>query len=146
MLLFSCVVLDVMSPSLLCIRITPHWGKFPARSKGKVIPGQWRCVLNKTLILTHFSNHTIVDRECCPPSQFCKHQAISQCSTNDVPWGPFRMERNRKHSVFWILALDKDVILERWYQNLGSCSWRLKNELREHTGSKQAKSLLKKSK
>jgi len=32
---------------------------------------------------------------------------------------------------------------EGWYRNPGSCSRRSKNELREHTGSKQAKFLLK---
>jgi len=37
-------------------------------------------------------------------------------------------------------------IPERWYWNLGSCSRRWKNEFCEHTGSKQKKSLLKKSK
>ena len=31
---------------------------------------------------------------------------------------------------------------ERWYRNPGSCSRSLKNELHEHTGSKQAKFLL----
>ena len=34
---------------------------------------------------------------------------------------------------------------KRWYRNLGSCSRQSKNELLKHTGSKQAKSLLKKS-
>ena len=37
------------------------------------------------------------------------------------------------------------VMPERWYRSLGSCSQQLKNELCEHTGSKQAKFLLKES-
>ena len=39
----------------------------------------------------------------------------------------------------------KKMIPERWYWNLSSCLRQSKNELREHTGSKQAKSLLKES-
>ena len=45
------------------------------------------------------------------------------------------------------LSLELRVIMmpERWYQNPGSCSRQSKNELCEHTGSKQAKSLLQES-
>ena len=43
--------------------------------------------------------------------------------------------------VTWEVVL----MLQRWSQNPGSCSRRSKNELREHTGRKQAKFLLKKS-
>lgn len=40
----------------------------------------------------------------------------------------------------------EEVMLERWHQNPGSCSRWSKNEFREHTGSKPAMSLLKRSK
>ena len=50
----------------------------------------------------------------------------------------------------WPGSQSSSLIPERWYWpgywNPGSCSWQSKNELRKHTGRKQAKSLLKESK
>ena len=43
-------------------------------------------------------------------------------------------------------VLRLSLIPERWYWNLGSCSCQSKDELHKHIGSKQVKSLLKKSK
>ena len=44
-------------------------------------------------------------KECFPPQQFCKGGVISHCRAPSPNPRDFCMDKKRRHSVLWILAL-----------------------------------------